>query len=224
MSEVRELFSNALRTNIEAFRLRGTQDVFPVMDFFVDPSKPKGDPDRARLQPRHEPGTKDFSATNSKDAYEYACLGFAIGEEGLAREQAAMTWDPPDADYIGPRSEVCTPNQQSLAYGLRLHLEGKVDESLVMLSRVRTLPGDYVGLQAQLLKSIVQRESNAFVRTLEALLAKHEAISKRNKLRPTYYICIPALGMTAMAIKAGIVTLQQLPRNVYLPVGMFGEN
>ena len=223
VAECREPLSEGVSACIELFRLRGRQEVFPVLDLVVDPSKPKGDPDRARLTRRHEPGTKDYSLTNSKDGYWHVCLALGIDEQQKARELAAMIWDPPDADYIGRRSTVCTPNDQALAYALRHFLADEPQEAASALCRVRTLPGDYVGLQAELLRCVMRSDASGFVVGLSALLARHEQLSRRDPWNPKLYICVPALGLTALALAAGFVTAEQAPRNVYLPLGFLGR-
>lgn len=217
----RKYLLKSLHVNVAAFRLRGTEGAFPILDAAFDPSKPLGDPGRVSLKDRHADGARDYSMTNSRDSFWYVCLGFGIGEEKVARELATMIWDPPNADYIGTRSAVCTPNQQAIAYALKAYLEGDLATAFAMVSRVRALPKDYVGQQGQLLKSLIQGDGKGFLFSLENLLARHEQVSRRDKWYTRLYICAPALGMCVLALNAKLIAKDELPDNVYLPMVLY---
>lgn len=220
ISVCRQMFSKALDACIELFVLRGTQEEFPVLDLIVDTSKPKGDSTRSQVTERREQGSRDYSLTNSKDAYWYVCLGLAIGEVQAARRLASMMWDPPDVDFIGPKSMVCTPNQQAVAYALRYFLEGQPEQAAAAVSCVRTPPHDYVGLQAQLVRCLLRGDGATFLRELPALLARHAKLSRREAWNPELYMCVPALGLAALAMETQLVTAEALPQDVYLPSGL----
>lgn len=216
-----QALAKAVTSCLKMFRLRGTQNAFPVLDLSVNMTPRKDAPSRAQLRARYKAGTKDYSQTNSKDGYWYTCLGFGIGEEQIARELASLIWDPPDADYIGSQSLICTPNQQALAYAVRHYIEGNHEAAASTVSRVRARPGDYVGHQAHLLASLIQRDADAFLQRLGELLDRHAAISRRESWDSHLYICIPALGISALAVSAQMVEASSLPISVYLPKALF---
>ena len=114
-----------------------------------------------------------------------------------------------------------TPNEQSLAYAMRYVLERNSDAALAMLVRIRTLPGDYIGLQSQLIKHLLQSKSDDFLKTLGELLEKHARLSKRKPMDICQYMFVPGLGIAALAIEAGMVREENLPSSVYLPKEVF---
>lgn len=69
-----------------------------------------------RLQLRDAGGAREVISLHS---LRYACLACVVGDFGLARDIALRIEDPPDANYIGTRSEACTPRQQHVAYAFR---------------------------------------------------------------------------------------------------------
>lgn len=221
LADCRDCLAKSLDANLEAFQLRGSQEAFPVMDLLINSSKNAVDPDRAQLKTRHPPGTKDYSMTNSRDSFWYTCLGFGIGEEPRGRRMASLIWDPVGADYIGPRSTICTPNQQALAYSLKHYLEEGVETAVATLAPVRTPPDDYIGQQAQMLRSLIQRDVDAFCRALRALLDLHETLSRQDSWDPRLYICVPALGLSALAVTSALIAKNQLPASLYLPIALF---
>lgn len=218
IEECRHAFVAGLSASIETGRLRGTTEPFPVLDVHFDPTHPSGDPGRVQMKHRHLPGARDFSLGNSKRAYMFTCLGLGIGESAAAREQAGLIWDPPNADYIGARSVVCKPNDQALAYSLKYYLQSDFAAAFEKAISVRSLPKDYIGMQARLLQSILTNDATQFLKVLENLLEKHNYLSRHDSSDASLYICFPALGMSALALHKGLITTNCLPQNAYLPL------
>lgn len=116
LSEVRHYLAEAARWLERVFELRGTAPSFSVTVVALDPASPPGRPRELSHKPLHPPGDKDYSLTNSVSGLQGMYLALIVGDKARARHLAEMVWDPPAASYIGPDSEICTPDQQHLAY------------------------------------------------------------------------------------------------------------
>lgn len=223
---IRTSLLNAAVACVKVFELRGTEAPIPVMIFKYDPRYPPGDP-RATIEsrPMHPPDAKDFSLTNSKKNYEAVCAALIAGQFELAAQLASMAWDPPDAPYISPNSEGCTPNDQHLAYALKNLLANDIAETFAELTQVRTVHTRrklaVLGYQASMVHALATNDADQFVRGLVDLLEWHEFEAHRedNLKRPWFYLCYPGLGLSALAVQRKLLTWDQLPDNsVYLPL------
>src|SRR5260370_7311392 len=115
--------------------------------------------------------TGEASSLVSVDSLSFAYLACTIGEFSLARDIALRIEDPPDANYIGTGSEVCTPKQQHLAYAVRaLFAEdrSKTDAQLQQVRRSRQ--DDEKTLQATIIRPILPRVGTFFLSALPTLL------------------------------------------------------
>lgn len=227
VATVREAFAHAARTLLKVFELRGTEDVFPAYILKYDPNKNPSDPTATELSPIHPPGTKDFSLANSSKglrSVHYALIG---GQDALAAELAALIWDPPNADYIGPRSEVCTPNDQRLAYAVRELFAGSEEGVLSELKGVRVgrIKAKDIAIlnYAMMIRSLVTQDAAAFHDALGDYLAWHLrwARDEQNIDKADFFLCIPGLGLSKLALQRGLITIDDLPQNdVYLPLDL----
>ena len=114
LSEVRNYLSEAASYMHKVFELRGTQNPFPVSA--VTTNRMGRNIKRQSLQ---APESADYSLTNPADGLQGLFLALIVGDLQLARSIAEMMWDPPDAEYIHPKSDVCTTDQQHLAYAIK---------------------------------------------------------------------------------------------------------
>jgi hypothetical protein len=138
-----------------------------------------------------------------------------------------MIWDPPDANYIGPKSEICTPDQQHLAYAVKHLLLADPDACLKELTLVnpRTATVD-VQRQAEMVQAIALKQPDVFLRSLEALLEWHEKtaarrIKQKHADYADFFLSIPGLGLVALALHSGLVQREHVPSNsVYLPLDL----
>ncbi|NOX53662.1 MAG: hypothetical protein GXP27_04345, partial [Planctomycetes bacterium] len=126
----------AAKACLRVFELRGTLDAFPHDVVTIDVRYPEGHPKHMVIEPSNPPGTKDFSTTNSRDNFKGVCMALMTGEFTLARQIAALAWDPPDAKYVFANSSTCTWNDQRLAYAMREFFAGNTDEALAFLAKV----------------------------------------------------------------------------------------
>ena len=221
LEQVLTALSRAAMNYVKVFELRGTSYVeYVVFDGSEDP----GDPQAIIDSRSHvEKGEKDYSHTNPRKGYLAVCTALCAGEDEIAAKLAAMIWDPPDADYISSRSEVCTPGDQALAYGLREFMAGKEDEALEHLDRVRPRirREDRIGYEREMLRAIIRKDASLFIENLDALLFKHDktARHKYNRQDANYYICLRGLALCKIALERGIVEREILPQNnPYLPL------
>lgn len=212
---------------VKVFELRGTANIFPVYEVTLDIERPWNNPQSlAELKPVRPLDTKDFSVTNSRENLRYVCNALAAGEFAQAATLSSLAWDPPDADYVfaGGKYEICTPNDQRLAYAMKAYFAGELDGAEQLLRRVRALPKDapIVGRVA-MIRALCQSDADLFLSGLEEYLAWHDRQAKRkdNDWRTEFYLSLPGVGLCAFAVKRGVVVRDQLPSdNVFLPLGL----
>lgn len=224
LETVRSYLVEATRCMERVFKLRGTQSPFPVIVVTLDPTSPPNAPRELDRRPLHPPDAKDYSLTNSAVALQGLYLALIVGDLERGRHIAEMTWDPPDADYIGPDSEVCTPDQQHLAYAVKYAILGSDRAALTELGLInpRTATVD-IRHQATMVRAIVAGQSEVFLHGLADLLAWHQqaALQKWNRIDPTFFLSLAGLGLCALAFQRGVIQRESLPSdNVYLPLDL----
>jgi hypothetical protein len=219
-TEVRFYLAEAAHWMERVFQLRGTTATFPVTLVTLDPAMPLEKRQVLNRQHLHPPDAKDYSLTNSRDGLRGVYLALTAGDPACARHIAEMMGDPPDATYIGPDSEVCTPDQQHLAYAAKHLLLGAPEPCLKELTLInsRTAVVD-VQRQAEMVRAIAVKQPDVFMRSLEALLAWHTKMAQRkaNQNDPSYFLLIPGLGLVALARLQGVMSEVPLS-SVYLPL------
>jgi hypothetical protein len=226
LEDVRRLLQESLDAGWKVHELRGTGDVFPVTVVRLDLSKGEDDPARSTWTPRDPPGTKDYSLGNSWDGFEEACRAFGIGNWALGEAFARKIWDPPGARWVGPKSQVCSTHQQRLAYVFRDALAGGDSETLRPLLNVMHARPLTIGMMAEVMKGLFEGDKRGFLVALSALLHAHGAGARRGPCRTdtNLFICVPALGMSAIAVRRGLVEVGELPgKDPHLPVELFAR-
>lgn len=208
LADVRVWIARAAVALAEIFRLRGTAPIFPIESVTEGESVPAGSPDAC-----------DFSLTNSRRGLLAMYLALAADNMSLAEEIAALVGDPPEASYIGSDSKVCTPDEQQLAYALKFLLLG---QDAVAAFYAVGVGYERLSLrhQAAAVKALVGRDPSAFLSALHDLLMTHiaNANNKINAHEPHCLMCLPCLGLAALALKRLLVEVSELPcDNVYLP-------
>ena len=167
----------------------------------------------------------DFGFGCSWYGYESACRAHMVGLPGVAQEIIRLIWDPPDANYVGSRSEICTPEQQKLAYAIRDLDTPAYAESRPRLRRiaqcwrVRGFPKQ-IAYQAGMIQAIGDGDGTAFSNQLDLLLAWHVRMATRdeNRFDRDRFICLPALGLGALALARQTIRIEEWPQNsIYLP-------
>jgi hypothetical protein len=198
----RRLLLESARAHLEVVRLRGTEQ-------------------SAANDPRFVPPT-EYSKGNSRVTYLAICMALIGGDMDLARALAPLVWDPPDANYVGPKSVLCTTSQQALAYALRYLLVDMKDQALAQLHRLTRVTGDVVG-EMLMLRGLVEADSARMADGLRRELDWHaaEASERTNYRVARYFLCIPALGLTALAQRDGLLDRDKLPADdVYFPIDL----
>lgn len=192
----------------ETFRLRGTTPAFPAT--IVDDSGPRS------VAP---PGAQDASLTNSRRGLLAMQVALIAGDHHLVEQITAMVGDPPNATYIGPDSEVCTPEEQGLAYALKAQLLGRQAVAFFYAAGL-TAAQPPVRQQALAIKALIDRDAGAFLVALGDLLAAHTAAASDplNAREPRCLINLPALALAVLAIRSGVIDPDRLPtEDPYLP-------
>ncbi len=112
LEEVHSYLVKAATYMGRVFELRGTAPPFSVTVVTLDPKGQVVD-----RRPLHKEGEVDYSTTNPVAGLTGLYLALIIGDMQLAQHVAGLIGDPENASYIGTDSEVCTPDEQHLAYG-----------------------------------------------------------------------------------------------------------
>jgi hypothetical protein len=161
----------------------------------------------------------DYSTGNSRDTYLAICMALTAGELDIARSLAPLVWDPADARYVGPRSALCTDKQQALAYTLKYLLLDQKDQAEAQVGRL-TIVERYVEGEFLTLSGLVRAKPRRILDGISAALDWHarQAAKKENYRFTEYFLCLPALGLAAYALRLGMLTYEQLPENnVHFP-------
>lgn len=221
--EIREAFRQAAQAYMKVFELRGTEEPFDVTLVTYDPKLPPDDPASIlAMRALHPPGSKDYSVTCSRNGLEAVYVALVGDEPVIAERLAAMIWDPPDADYIGPSSETCTPNQQHLAYAVKHLFANDMSACVSELGSVRAKKRETdVRVQAEMVRALAENRDALFLESLCELLAWHKKHARReeNRTESEFYLSMPGLALSILAIRRGLVRTDQLPHdNVYLPL------
>lgn len=227
LTEVYNYLIEATRWLERVFELRGTSPSFPVTIVTLDPASPSGKPRELSREPLHSPEEMDHGLTNSVYGLQAMYLALIVGDWARARHLAEMVWDPPDASYIGPDSEVCTPDQQRLAYTVKQVILGDSQAALTEISLINPKAQVEIKIQATMARAIVTKQGKVFLDSLTDLLAWHRkmALRKANLNDPDFFLSIAGLGLCALALQQGIILREQLPsNNVYLPVELIPQN
>ena len=195
IGDVSQMFRDAVEARLRVLQLRGTSQYTSIK-----PARKSGDPPVTTVH-------TDFGTGCSWDAFESACLAHMVGSRGVAEDIARLIWDPPDADYVGRRSEICTPEQQKIAYAIRdLGTTAYADsrsqlKRISELWRVRRFPKQ-VAYQAGLLHAIGEGNGTEFLKQLSSILAWHEQMAERedHRFERRRFLCLPGLGLGALAL------------------------
>jgi hypothetical protein len=161
----------------------------------------------------------DYSTGNSRDTYLAICMALTAGELDIARSLAPLVWDPADARYVGPRSALCADKQQALAYTLKYLLLDQKDQAEAQIGRL-TIVERYVEGEFLTLSGLVRAKPRRILDGISAALDWHarQAAKKENYRFTEYFLCLPALGLAAYALRLGMLTYEQLPgNNIYFP-------
>lgn len=192
------------------FELRGTQPPFPVTVFTTDSFGNVVD-----SHPLHPKGAVDFSKTNPVDGLLGLYLALIIGNMQLAQHIAQLMWDPEDATYIAPDSEVCTPDEQHLAYAVK-HLILKDDQAALtelaaikLKSAIVRAYGSQrdVKRQVAIVRAIAYGEKADILGGLHDLIEWHTKVARQeaNRKNPAFFFSVPGLGLLALAAAKGVV-------------------
>src|SRR5262249_34418341 len=153
-------------------------------------------------------GAKDYSMTNSKNCFHGICYALIGGEYGVVEKLAELMWDPPKASYIGPYSEICTPNDQHLAYAVKELCFDRPAQALKQLKPVMYQTREKgPAAMAKMVRGMVEKDEVFFTEGLQELLrwyAKWAAHPSRNYPWITYF-CLPGVGLSILAVRRGLV-------------------
>lgn len=211
----------ASEAKLKVFELRGTQAPFPATLVTLDIDSPPQAPEVISREPVHAPGSKDYSLTNSRSGLKAIYMALASGHVLVALRLAQLIWDPPDADYIGEDSKVCTSDEQHLAYAVKHYIlgdEAKARKELASIGSNR----QETALQVSVLRALLDGHGKQFLVAVREYLKWHEkeAKKKSNRTEADLYLALPALGLSALALRADLVNVAELPESPHFPPEM----
>lgn len=162
----------------------------------------------------------DASLTNSRDGLAALELALACGARELATTLAPLIEDPPGARFPSAGSEVCTPDDQAVAYALRDFLLNRppvpnaLDPSTFAPKRAASLDA---------LRALSHDDRVAFLSALETLHSEHlEALAVPRPVPDIEsLIDIPTLALAALS--AGRYPELARLADPRLPFGLFGS-
>ena len=228
--QVGQYLTEAARAYFRVFQLRGTQSVFTATLVELPPVAPKYSATNSSelatetlrgevlRSPLNLPGEVDYSLTNSRIGLRAMFLALISSERDLAHSIAKMVSDPVNATYIGPESEVCTPNEQSVAYAMKWYLLNNSVEASVQLRGLED-PPEYMAHQASVIQALIDRNWSRFLSGLSQLLSEHRRRAEIDSHQVASFLCLPGLALSASALLAGLLGQESLPaREIYLPL------
>lgn len=230
IADVRKALAGLALAGLRTVELRGTEEPFLKAEVILDPTRPPGDPQQAVVRPALSPDERDDSLGNARKNLLYTCAGLAAGEFELAGRIAAMAGDPPGARWVGPRSWVCTPNDQHVAYALKHLLAGDRDRVLAEIAKVRPskYEADASGYNpdaidhadlVKLIRALAVGELDLFIEGLQGLLDWHEQASLKDDAPLDVLLSVHGTGLTALALKRGWISRDIIPAdNPFIPI------
>ncbi len=223
LQKVKNYFLEAVKVYQEVLRLRGTESSGRIeIEIPEDPSVPFDIGKAMESGSYEEVDGQDYSLGNARSSLNTVYLASAINERGIAKEIAGLIWDPDSADYIGPDSEVCTHDEQHLAYAVRaLFIDDVSGVEKELLNITNSSPE--VTCQARMIQALSESSSGDFMSSISDLLRWHkdQALSGENMSMQEFIMSIPAIGLSAYAIQKGLINLDDLPEHIdYLPTGI----
>ena len=191
LDEVRAMLADSARAHLELVRLRGASH---------DATKPAP--------------SDGYSTGSSRSTFLAMCRAFASGDFSLGRALASFVWDPPKARYLGRGSMFGSERAQRVAYALRDLLLDKREAAQAHLDPLKQIPEDLIG-EVLMVEGLVRSEPARVLKGLGLELAWHhkEATTPANTKLPTYLLCIPALGLAALALHEAVIEADTLSRN-----------
>ncbi len=215
---IRPLLVESAECFKEILTHRGNIPAFEVVHLEVEVNeKGEATPVASKAKPK-----QNFASTNSHINKEAVYLALAGGESELARELALEIWDPPNASYIGARSEVCAIWQQQLAYSVKHYFSGELEQANECIEKVVAPEESLAGREKAMLRCVFRNEEG-FVGCLDQYLSRHQKIFQGRK-DTNLMICIIGLGIVKLALDAGLVSLNDLPKdNVFLPLELMSK-
>jgi hypothetical protein len=214
LDETHEALAEATEAYLQVFALRGTQAAFEVAVVTDGEAKPL-----------REPGATDVSLTNSRRGLRAMYVALIAKGETIAREIAAHVWDPPGATYIGTESEVCTPDDQQLAYAMKALLLGKKSEALSLLPAPPV--SSFALMQTELIKMLSAGRKEGFMAGLTDLLAWHrwQIADAENRKNIDLFFSVPGLALCRYALGCGLTERGELPgQTVFLPLDLLAND
>ena len=173
---------------------------------------------RETLSDRDRSGASDRSVVSSCRTLAVLSAAWVINATELTTELARAIWDPPDAKYVLAQSESCRPDQQQFAYSVREYVTGSKDKALELCRAVKPLDTE-VAAWTTIFNCILNDTGARIPGALQVMLTAHEREARRKKYPFTveYGVCLVALGLVAVALRKGLVRLDQLPESQFLP-------
>jgi hypothetical protein len=155
----------------------------------------------------------------SVDSFAAAMAALSVQDFSLCRELVKLAGHSPGGKSVSLRSDVCNSNEQTISHALNALLAG--DAALASLEAAKLAMRRGTNMEKQLAATIAALAAGGGVLSeLETLLFHHEKLARREENATTfvYFLCMPALGLSALAVHLEQIDQTDLPSdNVYCP-------
>ena len=162
----------------------------------------------------------------SVDSFDAAILALTVCNVATALELVKLAGHSPSAELVTAQSEVCTSNQQTLSHALNALLAGDLNQAQVEARKLEARKGNRHDRRLGAILGAIAKDSDV-LSELEGLLydfAKEARLGEK-QLHSGCFLCLPALGLTRLAISLGRIELTDLdPDNPYVPTALLQDD
>jgi hypothetical protein len=210
LAETRSWLRQATHAYRQLFALRGTS--FSQRGSFKE----------GKLVPVETVPTDGYT---SVDSFNAALAALTLGDIHLARELVDLAGHSPNAALVSPRSQVCTTNQQTLSYALNALVASDMEIAAHEAGKLAVRRATRVQQQIALTISAIATNHDVLAER-DALLFYHEKLASQrdNQHDSDYWLCLPALGLSFLAVHFGQYESADLETDsVYCPITVLTE-
>jgi hypothetical protein len=208
LEESRSWLRQATNAYRELFALRGTS------------FSHRGRFENGKLIPEETVASDGYT---SVDSFHAAMAALTLGDIDLARELVELAGHSPNGAFVSPRSEICTTNQQTLSHALNALILSDMDLANHEAGKFAVRRATKLEQQIALTISALATKRDVLAER-DALLFYHEKIASQrdNRHDISYWLCLPALGLSFLAMHFGRYAPAELTTDcVYCPIALF---
>ena len=220
LTEVNSHLRDAAVAKLRVFELRGQGEGFERELVTITLDHTRDDVNSVERQTDRADG----SLTNSRSGLDAIYMAMVSGQFLMAQRLAQLIGDPSDAPWVGADSDVCTWDDQRIAYAVRDYILGESGDPEAELGNLSNTDSRSAA-EGSLVRALIE-EPPKFAEALEAQMKWHrtEARKKRNRKNTDYFLNLTALGLTALAIRNLGVAVADLPQDAHSPLELLVDD